>query len=228
MKNLILSGVLLAGLVSSSLSVSGQILRGGINFANVTFTDDGEIDETKVRTSFQIGLSGNFRLAGPIYLQPGVFFTGKGSKTESGDDDDQTWFKATSNPYYIEVPVNLIFKSKEAPVRFFAGAGPYVGIGIAGKNKVEGKYLGTSFSSEEKIEWSKDDPTTFTYEEGAGLGRLRRFDYGLNGTAGLEFNKFILSANYGLGLAKLQSGTESDDDNNNKHRVFSILIGLRF
>ncbi len=228
MKQLILTGILLTGRVSLSLPVSAQILRGGINFANVTVSNDGEIDESKVRTSFQIGLSGDFRLAGPVYLQPGVFFTGKGSKTESGDDDDQTWFKATSNPYYIEVPVKLIFKSKEAPVRFFAGAGPYVAIGIAGENEVEGKYLGTSFSSEEKIEWSKDDPLTLTYEEGAGLGRLRRFDYGLNGTAGLEFNKFILSANYGLGLAKLQSGTESDDDNNNKHRVFNILIGLRF
>jgi hypothetical protein len=44
--------------------------------------------------------------------------------------------------------------------QFFCGAGPYLAIGIAGKNKTEGKFLGTSFSSEDNIVWSDDDPTT--------------------------------------------------------------------
>jgi len=37
----------------------------------------------------------------------------------------------------------------------------------------------------------------------------------------------VLSANYGLGLAKLQSGTNSGADNNNKHRVISVNVGFR-
>jgi hypothetical protein len=123
--------------------------------------------------------------------------------------------------------VNLVLKTPTGPTRFFAGAGPYLAIGVAGKNKVKGSVLGNSFSSEEKIEWSNDDPTTVDFEEGAGFGILKRFDYGLNGTVGIEASRIVLSANYGLGLAKLQSGSGSGDDNNNKHRVLSFSLGFK-
>ena len=160
-------------------------------------------------------------------MQPGLLFTGKGSKTQSGNTNDATYYRATTNPYYIEVPVNLVFKTPTGPVKFFAGAGPYIAVGIAGKNKVEGKFLGTSFNSENKIEWSDDDPSTLNYEEGAGYGILKRFDYGLNGLAGIETKSAVISVNYGLGLAKLQSGSNSSADEKNKHRVLSLTVGFR-
>jgi hypothetical protein len=50
---------------------------------------------------------------------------------------------------------------------------------------------------------------------------------GLNGTIGIEGKKLILSAGYGLGLAKLQSGTNNGEDNNNKHRVLSFTVGVK-
>ena len=111
--------------------------------------------------------------------------------------------------------------------KFFAGAGPYLAVGIAGKNKTEGKIFGAGFSSEENILWSDDDPTTLDYDEGAGFGIMKRFDYGLNGTAGIETKNIVLSANYGFGLAKLQSGSNSSEDDFNKHRVLSFTIGFK-
>ena len=74
---------------------------------------------------------------------------------------------------------------------------------------------------------SNDDPTTLSAEEGAGLGIMKRFDYGINGLAGIEFAKAVLSVNYGFGLAKLQSGSSSSSDNNNKHRVLSFTLGVK-
>ena len=65
------------------------------------------------------------------------------------------------------------------------------------------------------------------YEEGAGFGIVKRFDYGLNGTAGIEGKSIVLGANYGLGLAKLQSGGNSTEDNNNKNRVLSLFVGIK-
>jgi hypothetical protein len=56
---------------------------------------------------------------------------------------------------------------------------------------------------------------------------MKRFDYGLNGLVGIETEDIVLSANYGLGLAKLQSGSGSGDDNNNKHRVLSFTLGFK-
>jgi hypothetical protein len=206
---------------------SSVILRGGANFANVSVNDDGDVDDAKSLTTFQLGIIGDLYLAPILYLQPGIIFTGKGTKTQVGDEGDANWYKATTNPYYIEIPVNLVLKTPGKSTKFFAGAGPYIGIGIAGKNKVRGSVLGTDFSSEEKIEWSNDDPTTLDFEEGAGLGIMKRFDYGLNGLIGIETSNLVIGAHYGLGLAKLQSGSESGDDNNNKHRVFSVTLGFK-
>ena len=223
MKTIIIS---LSALVCCTLSAKAQIIRGGLNLANVSITDDGSVDENNTLAGFQAGVLGDVRIIPGLYFQPGILFTGKGSKTRSGESTDATYYRATTNPYYIEIPANLVLKTP-GPVRFFAGAGPYLAIGIAGKNKVEGKFLGSSFSSEQNIEWSDDDPSTLDYEEGAGYGIMKRFDYGLNGTAGIEFPNTVLSLNYGHGLAKLQSGDGSGNDAKNKHRVFSITLGVK-
>jgi len=215
-------------LLTANAQKSRAILRGGLNLANVSITENGRIDDAKTLTSFQVGIIGDINLAEFIALQPGLLVTGKGTKSQDGNPSDANYFKATTNPIYLEVPLNLVFKGPiGGDAKFFAGAGPYLAIGIAGKNKTEGKFLGTSFSSEKDIEWSDDDPTTLDYEEGAGFGIMKRFDYGLNGTAGIETKNIVLSVNYGLGLAKLQSGSNSSEDDKNKHRVLSFTIGFK-
>lgn len=212
--------------LSAFYTSNAQIIKGGLNFANVTITNDGDIDENKTLTSFQLGITGDIKIAPLLFFQPGLLVTGKGSKTQSGDQTGPTWYKATSNPIYVEIPANLVVKFPGI-TRLFVGAGPYIAIGIAGKNEVDGKFLGASFHSEDNIEWSNDDPSTLNYEEGAGYGIMKRFDYGLNATAGIQFTKIVIAANYGHGLAKLQSGSNSSADDENKHRVFSIALGLK-
>ena len=229
-KILALGAVISLGFGSSVYAQSGLTVKAGINLANVSVTDNGRVDDANALTSFQVGVTGDVHLGGPMYLQPGIFYTGKGSKVQNGDPSSYPYYKATSNPKYIEVPLNVVFK---APIggetKFFAGAGPYLGVGINGKNKVEGKnIIGVGFESESDIEFSDDDPTTLSYEEGAGLGIVKRFDYGLNGIAGIEAKTVVLSVGYGYGLAKLQSGDNDTEDNNNKHRVMSVTLGFKF
>ena len=225
-KLVLCSSFFLLLLVTANAQKSFVALRAGVNIANVTITNDGDIAESNSLTSFQVGLIGNLHFAPFLSFQPGLIFTGKGSKTQSGNTTDANYYRATSNPYYIEIPANLVFKSP-GPIKFFAGAGPYIAIGVAGKNKVDGKFLGAVFHSEKTIEWSNDDPSTLNYEEGSGYGIMKRFDYGLNGTAGIEMKKTLLSVNYGFGLAKLQSGSNSSADDKNKHRVLSFTVGVK-
>ena len=207
---------------------STAIIRGGVNSANITITNDGDVDENNSLTSFQAGVIADFPIASILSIQPGIIFTGKGSKTVLGDVNSNTWRRATTNPWYIEIPATLIVRTPTGSTRLFAGAGPYIAIGVAGDNEVEGKFLGTSFKSESKIEWSNDDPFTTDYEEGAGYGIMKRFDYGLNGTLGLELTKAVLAVNYGFGLAKIQSGTNQQNvDDKNKHRVLSFTLGIK-
>ena len=208
----------------------GQI-RGGINLANVSVTDNGRVNQANQLTSFQVGILTDLKLGTSLLsLQPGLIYTGKGSKIQQGNAGQPRYYKQTFNPRYLEVPLNLVVK---APIgrtaRVFVGAGPYAAIGIGGDVQTEGtNILGQTYNRESDIRFSDDDPTTFNQEEGAGLGLVRRFDYGLNGTAGIEGKTFALGVNYGLGLAKLQSGTNSGVDNNNKHRVLSFTLGFKF
>lgn len=229
MKILTLSTALLfIGVVSQAQNTQ---IRGGLNLANVSVTENGRVDKANQLTSFQVGILTDIKLGSSMLaLQPGILYTGKGSKVQKGTAGQAGYFKQTFNPQYLEVPLNLLVK---APVgsssRFFVGAGPYVAMGIGGKTKTEGtRALTGDYSFERDITFSNDDPTTFDQEEGTGLGVIRRFDYGLNGTAGIEGKSVVLGVNYGLGLAKLQSGTNSNADNNNKNRVLSLSLGFKF
>ncbi len=104
---LILTGVAIG---SVSAQKSSVFLKGGLNMANVSIAKDGSIDDAKTLVSFHAGLQGDIPIVPFLSLQPGIFFTGKGSKTQSGNTTDQSYYKATSNPMYIEVPVNVVLK----------------------------------------------------------------------------------------------------------------------
>jgi len=207
---------------------SRAIVKAGVNLANVSTSSDGNIDKANMLTSFQVGLVGDIHVTSLLYFQPGIVFTGKGSKIEIGRPEENLYAKQTSNPFYIEVPANLVIKLPfNSESHFFIGAGPYGAIGVAGKAKTDMTVLGFNSNAENSIKFSNDDPSTFGEEEGTGLGVLKRFDYGVNGIIGIEGKKLVLSAGYGLGLAKLQSGTNSSQDNNKKHRVLSFTIGVK-
>jgi hypothetical protein len=205
----------------------GFILKGGVNLANISISPNGLVDEAKQLTSFNAGFAFDLPLAAGLSLQPGLLFTGKGSKTQQGQETSTFYYRATTNPKYIELPLNLVGKIPlGGSTSLMIGAGPYGAVGVGGKNKIDRKISGVRYEVNNEIEYSNDDPLT-AQEEGAGYGKLKRFDYGVNGLAGLEFGKVSLSANYGLGFAKLNSGTNNRDNDNNKHRVLSINLGLK-
>ena len=200
-------------------------VRGGANYANITATGV----DTKAVMSFQLGCIANVPITPGMAFQPGLILTGKGAKSQSGNTSDDTYYQATSKPYYVEIPANLVFKTGTSGyTRFFAGAGPYLGIGVAGKVKNTGKVMGSPFQNEKTIEWSNDEPAPLDAEEGVGLDIMKRFDYGLNATAGIETEYAVISVNYGFGLAPLQNVNNSSADDKNKHRVLSLTVGFRF
>lgn len=226
--SILIAGILTLIVCSSANAQKPQaFIKGGVNFANISIKDNGGTDDNKMLVGFHVGFQGDLPVAGFLSIQPGIFFTTKGSKTQSGNPSDANYFKATTNPMYVEVPVNVVFK---APItdqtKFFVGAGPYIAMGVAGKNKVDYKIANASFHSEKTIEWTSDDNSSDPVAN-LGYSRMRRFDYGLNGTAGVEGNKAIVSVNYGYGLSKLRPDSDNSTDDKNKHRVISITVGFK-
>jgi hypothetical protein len=203
-------------------------IQGGLNLANITKTNDGQTEDNNILPSFNVGVLGRLPLADVFSLESGVLLTGRGSKAETYFNGTSNYVKTKFNPLYLEVPLNAVVKiplgAKESSV--FFNAGPYAAMGIAGKSKRDSKILGITSSETSDIKFSNDDPFT-SEEEDAAYDRLKRFDFGLNFGGGFQFQHFIIKANYGLGLAKINS-TESNNNANdkNKYRTLSFSVGI--
>lgn len=203
------------------------IIRGGVNYANISVTENGRVDEANNLTSFHVGIAFDILLAPGLTVQPGVTYTGKGAKTQRGKEGENFYYKASSNPMYLEIPLNFVGKIPlGTSASLYLGAGPYAAMGVTGKNKVESKLLGVTSYTGRDIVFSNDDPTT-SQEENFGYGKIKRFDYGLNAMAGFKFTRITIGANYGYGLTKINSGTDNEANDKGKNRVLSFTLGLK-
>jgi Outer membrane protein beta-barrel domain len=215
--------------VSAAICTQAQVyVQGGLNLANITKTNDGQTEDNNILPSFNVGILGRLDLAPMFALESGALLTGHGSKAETYFNGGANYVKTKFNPLYIQVPLNAVVKiplgGKETNV--FFNAGPYAAIGIGGKSKRDSKILGVTTSETSNIQFSNDDPFT-SEEEDAAYDKLKRFDFGLNFGGGFQFQHFIIKANYGLGLAKINS-TESNNTANdkNKYRTLSFSVGI--
>jgi hypothetical protein len=211
---------------TSILAQKGKaVLHAGVNFTRVSITNGGDYDASDILTTFQFGIKGDYHLASCFYIQPGLSYSGKGSKVSDGEpDDNTTWYEATSNPFYIELPLNIVMKSP-GKVNFFLGAGPYAAVGVGGKNKAEGYVAGVYFKTQSEIKFSDEDPGGTTYQAGAGFPTMKRLDYGFNMIGGFEFHRIVFTGGYQYGLARLRAN--NDDNDKNKTRLLSFTLGLK-
>lgn len=204
-------------------------VQGGLNLANITKTKEGNTEKNNLLPSFNAGIMGRFGLSDVLDLESGVLLTGKGSKAETYFNNEADYIKAKFNPIYVEVPLNAVVKfplAEKSSSNIFIHAGPYVAVGVAGTSKSESKFGPLTSSSNNDIKFSNDDPFT-SEEEDAAYNKLKRFDYGFNLGGGVDFGKFILKANYGVGLAKIGSmQNDNAADDKNKFRTFSISAGI--
>lgn len=202
-------------------------IKAGINSANITINDAGEVNDRRAIPAWHAGIVADLPLLPILSIQPAVLLNSKGAKYTIGNENSANYSKVTTRPLYLEVPVNAVVKIPlPGKIRIYAGAGPYAAFGLGGKTKLEGKLLGVSFSDEDKIEFSNDDPANGSngsrYE-----GDLKRFDFGLNLLAGVELNRVVFGVGYGQGLANIRPGANNDDERY-QNRVASASIAIMF
>lgn len=229
-KRIILSFAALA--ISFGAMAQARVgVKAGWNLSSITFNNDGDVTRDNSLSGFNVGVIADLPLVPKILsFQPGVFYTTKGAKVTSGDKNSTTtpYYEATTRPAYIEVPLNFVAKLPVGEnARLFAGAGPYFGFGVAGKNKVSTTINGQTTSVSSSIKW--DDDTPFNDDDpNQGLNKYKRFDWGGNVQIGAEISNFLISAQYGIGFAKINSGGEDTNNDKNKNRVFSVSVGYLF
>ncbi len=225
MKKLLI--VLVITVLSSSLAMAQKTyIQAGVNLANITKTENGQTQNNNTLTSFNVGIMHSFGLSPFVDLETGLLFEGRGAKAETyfTSATDNNYSKSKFNPYYFQVPLNILLKVPLTPgTKLFFNAGPYAAIGVAGKAKRETKLLGVQSNSESNIKFTSTDPNV----NDAAYDKLKRFDFGLNFGTGVSFKHLILKANYGLGLTKINSKqTDNNANDKNKYRTLSFSVGI--
>jgi hypothetical protein len=109
----------------------------------------------------------------------------------------------------LQVPVNVLYHVPAVVGDFYFGAGPFLGMGVSGKEKV--RINGTEQSEDVKF--------------GSGDEEVKRTEFGANAIVGFKFKTgFLINANYDLGLSNITN----DDTGKLKNRVFGISVGYAF
>ncbi len=184
-------------------------IKGGLNIANQKVTvnafGDNVSQSGDAIPSFHIGAVGDVKLSELFYLQPALILSGKGMNL-SGEDDMGNPIDAKVRPFYLELPVNLIVKTKlpSTNLDIYGGAGPSVAFGVFGKVK----------AGSESDDAFQDDG-------------FKRIDFGINLTAGVETTSgWQFSFNFTPGLANIYAPDDSDITWKNKVVGFSVAYFL--
>jgi hypothetical protein len=179
--------------------------KAGINLSTMTLESSGISMDPRMLMGFHIGMISEIQLTGNLVLQPGVLYSSKGSRYEI--TFQQTVFKYTLAPNYIEIPLNAAYSFEPGRVKFSFFAGPYFAFGIGGTRKSGSNTTNINFGSGEN-----DD--------------MKSSDIGINTGAGVEINGMTISAQYGFSLTDLSSS--ADYDTEMKNRVIGLSISYLF
>lgn len=222
------------------LNASAQIqwgIRAGANFSNVLAKDEkGNKQSTSLLTGFHAGITGDLNIARDFYIQPGLLFSTKGYKYSQAEEGVTAI--GSEMPYYLEVPVNFLFKPQVGTGRLLAGVGPYISYGIGGNWKIEATEGSTSLSQKGKLNFKNDITGAFldsTSNGGAfGIANTQTYgkplDAGLSALLGYEFSqKFYFQANGQIGLLNIMPTVKGISSGYvQKNRQFGISVGYKF
>lgn len=119
--------------------------------------------------------------------------------------------RITTRRDYLQLPVMIQYAWYLTPdIRYHLAAGPYIAVGIGGKNKIE------------STEWNKSNQLKLEEYSNNPFSLLRydRFDAGASVQTGLDVQNIAILLNYSLNLYKR--------DSTGKEHLFSIGIGYTF
>jgi hypothetical protein len=179
------------------ISLQGQVKFGpkaGVNLSTMTLKSSGFSIDPTMLVGFHVGVISEISITDNLVLQPGIFYSTKGSKYKISYS--QFSYEASIAPSYIDIPINLGYYFGTGKTKIALFAGPYIAYGIGGKSESDGESADISFGN-------TDD------------NDMKPLDFGLNIGAGVNLNGLLISAQYGLGLANLVPSSSSDGEMKN-------------
>lgn len=172
-------------------------VQAGINMSSVTDSD------ADMKVGFQAGVGMEYAFTDMWSVRPSLLVIMKGAKSDVGGVDVKI------NPLYLQLPVMAAASFDLSDnLKFVAKAGPFIGIGIGGKFKIE----------EDGIELKQD---YFGDDEDQAGGK--RFEFGLGIGGGLEFGQFMVNLDALFGLTEAYKSIDSP-----KNMTVALTFGYKF
>jgi hypothetical protein len=193
-------------------------ILGGVNLQNLNGKDfNGDKLENNMIVGFHGGINIMIPLVPDFYFQPGLLFSTKGAKNTEG------LIESTYKLSYIELPLNLVYKSLVGSGYFMLGFGPYVGYAVMGKAKFEGGGVSVENDIVFQNVVESGDPLLDTY--------YKAFDAGGNIFAGYEMaGGLFLQLNTQIGMIKINPEDKRfpNDKSAVRNTGFGLSLGYRF
>jgi len=175
---------------------------GGLHISTMTLKAEGLNSRPSTPFGIHFGYVFEIPVIRGFTFQPGVLFSSKGTDFKIDSVDHSL------SPIYIEVPLNAAFTFGGDMVKISLFAGPYIACGVGG----------TIWESGQSV---KD------LKFGGGADKDIRFlDLGLNFGIGVSIKKFMLTAQYGMGLSN--ASTDKTGNSEMKHKVIGISFSTAF
>lgn len=181
-------------------------VKAGANMSTMT----GDIEDSKVKLGFNIGVTVDYAINQDWYILSGLQYTTKGVKIEYNFADED--YKSTINAAYLQLPIHVGYKLEIAPeTKLVFHAGPYLAYGVNGKIKESG----TEVINDTAIPYSVK-VNTFDF--------MKRFDAGLGLGVGAEFGKFGVDLGWDFGLVNVVK----EGNNTNRNGNAYLTVGYKF
>lgn len=212
---------------------SAQFRRGfkaGLNLADVAYSDDylrfaGVLSDgtvsSKMVVAYHVGAQMEFDINDAMGIGTGFQLNVKGNTLETEGVTFGIPYTSTNaeRAMYLQVPLAFYYRKSG----FYAGLGPYFGIGIGGKSRITTRFADQT---------SKRSPGV-TFGSGAGAD-FSTFDFGAGAELGYEIGPIRVSASYQQSIANaapkdlVDAGKESGQTFRFAHRVIGVAVAYLF
>lgn len=166
---------------------------------------------------FHVGINIQIPVIPQIFFQPGLLLSQKTA------NDEESLSPLDYRITYLEIPVNIVYKSSGSDGYFMVGLGPYAGYTMGGKAIFEDNNGTTKSSIEFKNVVHSDVPS--------GVYYMRPFDAGGNLFFGYEFPEGIfMQLDIQLGIVNIypEDNRIANKEQTIKNSGFGISAGYRF
>ena len=221
MKNLIKIFVLVFVLTMTAESFAQSFgVKAGLNLSNMLMKDDDNTysDDYKMNPGFHFGPTIQFPITEMFSFETGLLLSTKGYKHSEKDGfaGEKQKQEGKLNLYYLDIPLTAKASFDMGGVKIYGVFGPYLGMGISGKSKIEITENGETETEEHDVNFGSDEAED----------DLKGLDYGLTTGAGIELKSIAIGITYNLGLANISINTGGGFKINN--RVLGISVGYKF